>query len=132
MRFKLFLISAALLASACTTTAPGGATAAASHDCFRNQDIQGWSVIDDRTLKVTVGASREYALATQPSVSELNFQFAVAIRSRGSDWICVGRHNDVHIDIRDPIPRTWWVTEVTRLPPRSQQPAQPAQPPQGS
>jgi len=135
MRLASLFIATALLAGGCTTAQSQTASAQpAAHDCFRNQEINGWSLIDPHTVRVQITPRRAYALTVSPDARDLNFSETIAIRSRGSDWICTSDLNDVRISARDTIPREWWVTKVERLPPPPvmQQPAQPPQPPQGS
>ncbi|MES1200594.1 MAG: DUF6491 family protein [Pseudomonadota bacterium] len=133
MRLAALLAVAAVFAAGCTTTAQSQtASAATSRDCFRNQDINGWSLIDPHTLRVEITPRRAYALTVQPDARDLNFTESIAIQARGSDdWICTNDVNDIRISAHDTIPRTWWVTKVERLP----QPAvmqQPQAAPHGS
>jgi len=136
MRYATLIAFTALFAAACTTTSPGQTAsnaAPAARDCFRNQEINGWSLIDPHTVRVQISPRRAYALTVQPNASDLNFSEVIAIRARGSDWICTNEVSDIRISAHGTIPREWWVTKVERLPqpPVMQQPQQP-QPPQGS
>lgn len=118
MRTPILLAAAALaLLGACATDATQTAAAPGGRDCFRNDDINGWGVIDDHTLRVSVGANRDYALTSRTNVRDLNFDVQVAIETRGaSQWICTGALNDVRVTGGGPIPRTYWITEVARIP----------------
>ncbi|HVZ99958.1 MAG TPA: DUF6491 family protein [Caulobacterales bacterium] len=118
MHLKSFLLLAALFAAGCATTS-GSTTAAAGggRDCFFNSEINGWGVIDPHTLRVDLSPHRQYALSTPTSVSDLDFAQVIAVRTRhGADSICVGRTNDLEVAVGGPIPRTWTVTNVARLP----------------
>jgi hypothetical protein len=116
MRTATPLLAALFLLSACATETqvdPGAVPA--ERDCFRNEDIRSFSLMDDHTIRVDVSRSRAYALSTQPSVADLDFQLAIAVRSR-SGWICTGRLNDVRIESGGTTPRTYVVDVITRIP----------------
>jgi hypothetical protein len=116
MRLIMPLAAALFAIAACATETqidPGAAPA--ERDCFHNEDIRSFSLIDDHTIRVEVNHARAYALSTQPSVADLDFQRAIAVRSRGG-WICTGRLNDVRIESGGTIPRTYVVDFITRIP----------------
>jgi hypothetical protein len=53
-----------LPAVAFTTTGVAGETAGAGHGiCLESRAINGWSVINDRQIQVTIGANRRYLLS---------------------------------------------------------------------
>ncbi|MES1199598.1 MAG: DUF6491 family protein [Pseudomonadota bacterium] len=117
MRLQFALLISALALGACTTTPGASTSAAASRDCFFNHQINGWGVIDPHTLRVDLSPHRQYALSSPISVSDLDFAQVVAIRTRhGADTICVGRTNDVEVTMGGSMPRTWTITNVSRLP----------------
>ena len=108
------------LVSACTTPASTSASGG-GHDCFRNQDINGWGALDAHTLKVHVGVNRDYALSSYENLSDFSFQETLAVRTRGSDWICTGHNSGVEISVGGPAARTVLINEVRRLPGKAPQ-----------
>ncbi|HYD86562.1 MAG TPA: DUF6491 family protein [Vitreimonas sp.] len=112
MRRKGF-IAAALLLSACATQ-PAGTSAAADRDCFRASNINGYSVIDDHNVRVSVGASRDYILSTTWNARDLDWTHAIAIRS-STGWICTGNGLGVEVIGGEPR-RTYPITSITRAP----------------
>lgn len=77
-------ISAALALSGCVS-----APAPTDRDCFLNRQINGYSVIDNHHVRVSVGANRHYVLTTDWNAHDLEWGEVIAIRS-SSDWICAG------------------------------------------
>jgi hypothetical protein len=114
------LVIAALVGlGACTSTGGGdphgGATAASNHDCFLAASVNGYNIVDDHTVRIDVGPSHHYLLATTWDAHELNWSEILVLRSRGSDWICTG--NGLGVEVRGGRPpRTYPITSVTREP----------------
>jgi hypothetical protein len=110
--FRKGIIVATLLLAACATT-PQTETAS-ERDCFRASSVNGYSVIDDHNVRLTVGANRYYVLNTAWNVRDLDWTHAIAIRS-ATGRICTGRGLDVDIIGGDPR-RTYPITSIARLP----------------
>lgn len=118
MRIALFAFSALSLA-ACATENGGAPQDAASRDCFFASQVNGYEVIDDRTVQVRAGTQR-YLLTTSFNARELDWTQAIAIRSTTGS-ICTGNGLGVEIIGGEPR-RTYPIQSVTRAP----------DPPQGS
>lgn len=122
MRRMGIIIISALALSACAT-APEGEQSAASgaRDCFRTEDVSGYTVIDDNHIGISVGASRQYVLRTMFNANDLDWTRAIALRS-STGRVCTGNGLGVDI-IGGDMHRTYPVTEITRAP-EEQQPVQ--------
>lgn len=111
------LIAAALTLAACATpesaTQEAGA-APAERDCFNSDTANGFSYIDDRHVRVTVGANRRYILTTMFNANDLDWTNAIAIRS-STGWICTGNGLGVEIIGGEPR-RNYPITGIERAP----------------
>lgn len=112
---------AALALAACATE-PADSTAEAT-DCFRSEDVRGYTVIDNTHIGISVGASREYVLTTMWNARDLDWTQAIAIRS-ATGRICTGNGLGVELIGGDP-QRTYPIVSIERAP--EEEPA-----PQGS
>jgi hypothetical protein len=113
----VLLAGFALAISACATaTAQESATAPAGADCFRNEDINGFGVVDDSTVRVRVGASHTYLLKTDWPADDISWGHVLAIRSP-SGWICTGDGAGVRIVGGAPV-RSYYLTAIERGPDR--------------
>ena len=100
--------------AACASTEPASTQSASSQDCFRSEQVSGYSVIDDHNIAVSIGASRRYTLTTNWNARDLDWTHAIAIRS-ASGRICVGNGLGVDLIGGDP-QRTYPVSRVSRAP----------------
>ena len=110
--------AAALLLSACATNGTDVAANAApdGRDCFRNESINGFSRIDDDTIKVSVGASRDYALSAPRLGQESRWNNVIAIEAEPSGWICTGNGLGVRVLAGDRgFERPFYVRSITRI-----------------
>jgi uncharacterized protein DUF6491 len=126
---RTLIIASLMGLAACSTsmTAHDEHTAtadAAARDCFLASSVNGYSYVNEHTVRVTVGANRHYLLGTTWNAQDLNWTEAIALRSRGSDWICTG--NGLGVEVTGGRPRqTYPITSITREP-------EPPPAPQGS
>jgi hypothetical protein len=111
----ILLAAAALTLVACSSTAgaPTETASAPAQDCFRNDDIFGYSVLDDHNVEVRA-RGREYIFTTSWNARDLDWTQAIAIRSTTS-WICTGNGLGVEIIGGDP-QRRYPVNGITRKP----------------
>lgn len=114
MKLVGMIAAAALLTLAgCASTATENAASAGPRDCFRADNVSGYSVIDDHNIGVRAGA-RSYILTTTWNARDLDWTQAIAIRST-TDWICTG--NGLGVDIIGGNPeRTFPVSSIARAP----------------
>ena len=109
MPIKLGLSTAAasVLLLGCTPqdSGPSAATAAGAADrqCFRAQDVNSFTPIDRDTVDVRVSASRIYRLELLTDCRDINWSQRIAIRSRGSSWICTGADLGTELIVPDAI-----------------------------
>ena len=114
MKLGIAAIAAAALAlSACAATTET-AGAPADRDCFNQNNVTGYTVIDDHNVGVNVGANRRYILTTDWNASDLDWTHAIALRST-NNWICTGNGLGVEIIGGEPR-RTYPVSGIARAP----------------
>lgn len=100
--------------AACASTEAGGQQTASSSDCFRSEQVSGYSVIDNDHVGLSVGASRRYVLTTMFNARDLDWTHAIAIRS-ATGRICTGNGLGVQLIGGDP-QRTYPVSAIARAP----------------
>lgn len=93
-----------------TASAPAG-----QRDCFRSENISGYSVIAERTLRIDVGANRRFALTTESSLRGAERELRLGVQS-GSGFLCEGDALNVRIFAAGPPERFWQVVRIERLP----------------
>lgn len=113
----LLLAAAALTLAACASSAASdtqtASNAAPAQDCFRNDDIFGYGVIDEHNIDVRA-RGRHYIFTTNWDARELDWTQAIAIRS-STGWICTGNGLGVEIIGGEP-QRRYPVSSITRRP----------------
>ena len=110
---RTWLLAAACLAlTACATQETQGAGGSGG-DCFRNEDVFGYTIVDDHNVSVRVGA-RDYILSTDWNARDLDWSNAIALRS-SQNWICTGNGLGVEIIGGRP-PRRYPVSSIARAP----------------
>lgn len=116
MRIVLFAATALALAACASQAQDMAGAQPEGRDCFRTEDVDGFSMIDDHTVRVRVSPNRSYALQVQGSARGLDYSQALAIRSRPSGWVCEGSGAGVDIFGGEPLSRRWPVMSVARIP----------------
>jgi len=111
-----FALSLALAPLASAKDGQASANPPAGRDCFLASQINGWGVIDGRTLRVRINSQRQYALRTVGSARRIRWEWGIAVTS-WSGWICTGDGVGVEIHVAGEMPRSWLVEDVARLPP---------------
>jgi len=97
---RIGIFASALALSACAST-DAQTSAASARDCFRSENVNGFDVVDERTIEVRVGASRRYLLTTNWPTNNLDYAQRIAIRSTTGS-ICAGNGLGVEIVGGDP------------------------------
>lgn len=115
--FLLTALVSVLSASACASSENAGA-APSGRDCFRNDDVNGFSVLDEHTVQVSVTANRAYLLDIAQNVRELDWSQQIALRSNDG-WICTGNGVGVEVIGGQLGPRHYLVRSITPAPPRT-------------
>lgn len=93
---RFALIAAAVGATAALSFQPQGAVAESPpRDCFNSNAVSGFSAPDDKTIYVTVGASKVYELKVLGSCPNLDWTQSIGLKSRGSSFICTGMDVDL-------------------------------------
>jgi len=96
MMKSVYALGAIALIAACAATpadtemAADGAQSTA-RDCFNARSVNGFSSVDRDTVRLNVGANRVYEVDVRGAgCIDLDWSFEVGIRTRGSNFICVG------------------------------------------
>ncbi len=110
-----FILAAALALSATLASCASPPEGPTGRDCFRAEDVNGFSIFDDHNVKVNVGATRGYLLGTPQNIRELDWTQQIALHA-DSGWICVGNGLGVEIVGGGTIPRRYQVRSVTPAP----------------
>lgn len=121
-RFPHRLFGAALLAIAAIFTAPNFAQAAgasphnAVKQCFYARDINGWSRINDHTVRVQTGPKKAYDLTLMGPITDLAFREHIGVQSSPSNFICTGNGLGVSIVTTGAFKSTYPVTNIAPAP----------------
>ena len=89
---SLLTLAALTLVAACTETEPP-ATAAAEgggRQCFRPEQVNGFNPEGDDIVYLRVGANDVYRAEILGTCPDIDFSQRIAIRSRGTNWVCQG------------------------------------------
>lgn len=113
----LLAAAAALALGACASTntasTPTGDSPPAGRDCFRAASANGFGIVDDHHVRVSVGPSRHYILTTVINTNSLDWSRAIALD--GPAYICTGNGLGVLITGGEPR-QTYAVREIIRDP----------------
>ncbi|MET3663542.1 DUF6491 family protein [Caulobacter sp. 1776] len=86
-----FLIgSAALCALLVAGPAPAAGAPKPERSCFRTEDVNGFTVIDDQTVDVTITPKNVYRLTLFAPSPDIDWSLRIGIDSRGRSWVCEG------------------------------------------
>lgn len=93
---RLALVAATVGATAVLSVQPPSATAASpARECFNADSVSGFSAPDDKTIYVTVGASRVYELQLLGNCPNVDWTQRIGLDSRGGSFICTGMDVDL-------------------------------------
>lgn len=112
LRSSLLAAFAAVALSACAATQT--AEGPSERECFRNIDINGYSVVDERRVRVRIGPTREYVLTLNRDFRDADWTQAIAIRSPVS-FVCTGNGLGVQVVGGDP-EQFYQVISIERAP----------------
>jgi hypothetical protein len=84
------ILTLALGAGATPAFAEDGVTATPSRDCFNANNVSSFRYVDERTVDVRAGVNRWFRLSLFSNARELDFDFQIALITRGSNFICTG------------------------------------------
>ncbi|WP_454713997.1 DUF6491 family protein [Caulobacter segnis] len=116
MRVLIGSIVLAALVSAGPVLAAGAKSERPKSACFRPDDVNGFTVIDDRTVDVTISPKNVYRLTLFSPSPDIDWSLRIGIYSRGRSWVCSGY--DAEIIVPEATGRRRYpVTEVRKLTP---------------
>lgn len=115
LRTLLLTAAFATLAACASTTEAANTAMPTDRDCFYANAVNGFNSIDERHIRITVGANRHYILTTMSSARDLNWTETLALRSH-TGWVCTGSNvPDVEIYGGRPV-RHYFIDTVEREP----------------
>lgn len=117
---RILTVSAALcglLAAAPAMAAAPKAEPRAERACFRASDVNGFNVIDDRTVDVSVSPRNVYRLTLFAPSPDIDWTMNLGIQARGGSWVCAGMDATIIVPSDFGAPRRYPVTEVRKLTP---------------
>jgi hypothetical protein len=101
MKFLTAALAVALLAGA---VAP--AAAEAQGQCLRQDMVNGWKVVDDRTLIVTDRVGHQYTVALEKGCTDLAWPMRLGFSAdTGFGLSCITRHSFVYVPANGGTPR---------------------------
>jgi hypothetical protein len=95
---KAFVVALAVVAGASAQTADKPVKAPstdAGRSCFRNADVTSWADVDKTTINLRVGVRDYYQVKLIGPCGDIDWDLKIALRSRGSSFICSGFDADV-------------------------------------
>ncbi len=116
-----FLIGSVVL-GALLVTAPAfaadtsRAAKKAERSCFLPSEVNGFNVVDDQTVDVSIGPKTAYRLTLFSRSPNIDWTQKIGIETRGGSWICQGMDATIIVPGDIGIQR-YPVTEVRKLAP---------------
>jgi Family of unknown function (DUF6491) len=102
MKLLFFYIGVFALAAACAPTTQTASSGPSGRDCFNAGSINGYGTVSDQTVRVSVGASRDYDLDIEgPGCRDIKWSNSIAVVAKPSPWICVGDKFSGDVSFRD-------------------------------
>ena len=91
------LAAGSLLAGACTASSDPQAASAQGEGCFHADSVSSFTPVGDDAVVVRVGANRHYRLEYVGPCHDIDWSQRIALRTRGSAWICRGHDADIFV-----------------------------------
>lgn len=110
---SLVLAAAALALGACATETQSASASSGDRDCFLASSANGFSLVDERHVRVSVTGTRTYLLTTGGNARDLDWGQALALDGPAS--ICTGNGLGVFLTGGEPR-RRYQVTQIVREP----------------
>ncbi|ATC23619.1 hypothetical protein EIB18_03480 [Caulobacter vibrioides] len=85
------ILTASTVICALLVAAPAlAAEPKAARACFDASDINGFNVIDDRTVDVSISPRQVYRLTLFAPSRDIDSALQLGVEARGGSWICTG------------------------------------------
>lgn len=120
-----FLIGSAALAAMLLAGPALADTAKPKSDrseCFRPDDVNGFTVVDDRTVDVTITPKKVYRLTLFSPSPDIDWSLRIGIDARGQPWICPGMGADIVVPGALVGLRRYPISDIRRLTPEEIKP----------
>ena len=86
-----FVIAGSVVSAQAETPAkPAEGAKAEREHCFNANNISSWRYVDKNTVDIRSGVRNWFRLTLAGSARELDFDISIALKTRGSSWICTG------------------------------------------
>lgn len=93
---RFALLAATLLPAACAAPGePGSAPARAERQCFHVGNVSSFTPLEGDAVAVRAGARDHYRLELVGTCPDIDWAWDIAIRARGSSWVCRGHDADL-------------------------------------
>ena len=116
MTRSAFLLLPALLLGCTQQPGPTPAAAASGRQCFRAQDVNGFTPVSDDVVLVQAGASRYFRLELAGSCPNLDWTRGIALKAMaGGSWICQGLDAEVIVPDPSTFPQRCLVTNIRQI-----------------
>ncbi len=118
--FAGMLVAAALLAGPPPAGADQPAPAPApAKTCFYASQVDGWNYLDDHTVRLSVGPSRQFDVTIMGTAPWLSSHETIGIKSSPTDLVCTGNGLGVEVFQQGPFHQRWAVTNIALVPKKS-------------
>ena len=117
MRFLIGSAALCALLVAGPVLAAGAPKTKPERSCFRSEDVNGFTVVDDRTVDVTITPKNVYRLTLFAPSPDIDWSLRIGIDSRGRSWVCQGYDAEIVVPGDIVGLRRYPVTEVRKLTP---------------
>ena len=119
MTRSAFLLFAALLLGCTQQPVAGPAASAAGssgRECFRAQDVNGYTPVSDDVVLVQAGASRYFRLELAGSCPNLDWSRGIALKATaGGSFICQGLDAEVIVPDPSTFPQNCLVRNIRQI-----------------
>jgi hypothetical protein len=110
------LVASALLAWPRLDAAADEPAKAPDKACFYTSQIDGWNYLDDHTVRLSVGPSRQFDVTIMGTAPWLASHEDIGIRSDPTNLICTGNGLGVEVFQGGPFRQRWAVTQIALVP----------------
>jgi hypothetical protein len=111
----VFLPTAAAALAGCAAQ-PAAMAGTSGRQCFRAQDVNGYTPVSDNVVLVQAGASRYFRLDLAGSCPNIDWSRRIALQSTaGSSWVCQGLDAEVIAPDPSGFPQRCLVTAIRQI-----------------
>ena len=97
------------------TAQPAATAGTSARQCFRAQQVNGYTPVSDNVVLVQAGASRYFHLELAGSCPNIDWSRRVALRSTSGSWVCQGLDAEVIVPDPSGSPQRCLVTSIRQI-----------------